>query len=162
MIYPRKLSMQLTPLLDLLLIIIFAQFIDFREKEAMVTIPSVELSMELEEALVTLREVEQRLQQAEQIGKQADMRIAKSEADAERHQRLLVNSKQDLDRTLAQQRVLGELVVELFNVPATEIAQLLDPVNHPSGLSQSDLDQLKDKFRDMALERSGAMIECWP
>ncbi len=159
----RKLSMQLTPLLDLLLIVIFAQFMDFRERQAeAVGSTSVSINQNDQSTVTarqTVQQLQERLQVAEQYADTSAMRIAKAEADSERYQRLLQHSKEDLDRTLAQHRVLGELVVELFNVPSEEVARILDTSFRPTGLSESELTQLKDKFREMSMQQSGKMIE---
>ncbi len=60
----------------------------------------------------------------------------------------------DLDRALAQQRVLGELTSQLFAVPPELVSQALTPAN----VDPRQQEKLQQRFRELSLEKSSRMI----
>ena len=81
----RRLTMQLTPLLDLLLIVIFAQFMDVREREATTVDEAkqaVELRFQAEAELADLQSTHERavdaLNQAAQLVASLTMRVPRT------------------------------------------------------------------------------------
>ena len=156
----RRLTLQLTPLLDLLLIVIFAQFLEVREQQVAEGLSAAAAIEEKDAALARLFEVEDRLEALRQDLTESDLRAARSVADADRRARELNVAHQELDRALAQHRVLGELVVELFQIPAEDVARILNPRNRSSSTqTPEDLEQLKRRFEQLAMRQSGRMIE---
>lgn len=127
---PRKMSLQLTPLLDLLLIVIFAQYLEVQETQVVI-----------EENAATA--VEQR-----------DVAIAKLE-----QQKLEVQHIQnDLEATLEQDQVVAKLLQELFEIPEQEIDQILANRQPPGSRTTADSERLKERFRQLAVEQSGRVV----
>lgn len=150
---PRRLALNLTALLDLLLVIVFLQYIDARTREA----DSLAAASRAEQASAdAVRERDELRGEYERT--QAELTAARGqaaalEADVER-------SEGHLDRALAQHRVLGELVVELFGIPPQDVAKVLDPAQRPSGnQSPDELERLRARFREMATQDPGRMIQ---
>ncbi len=133
----RKLSFQLTPLLDLLLIVIFAQYLDVasQTKEETVKLTSSRdlLSLQLDEALRQLLELRARMAEL-----QDDVQVAQTRSV-------------DADRFRAQRDLVGELVAELFRIPEAALEQLLLQRNAAGpGPSASDLEQLRVRLRALS------------
>lgn len=114
MIRPRRLSLQLTPLFDLMLIVIFAQYLSVRTDQA-------------ETAKLSQEWLEQRLA-----------------------------AEADLQQAQARQQTLGELLVELFDIPAEEVANILQLAE---GRSEADRAQLAARFEELAEQNSQAAIQ---
>jgi hypothetical protein len=158
--HSRKLTLQLTPLLDLLLIVIFAQYMEVRENQAAIEEGSQQAIVQRDEAMRELeslaREISALHEELEEYGQRMSAAEEEQQRQTERQERI----RQDLDRALAQHRVLGELVVELFQVPPDEVRKVLDPDNFPAGnFSDEELERLREKFRELSMERAGRMIE---
>lgn len=155
----RKLSVQLTPLLDLLLIVMFAQLLDVRGHEA----DSRQVAGEAQAAQEKLTEQLASLEQAQadsldELRKLRDRNeelagnLAQRTSDAE-------TAEERLDRALAQQRVLGELVTELFQVPPNDLEELFNEGRTPPiAESPEELQRLRERFREMSEQSAGAMI----
>jgi len=157
---PKKLSMQLTPLLDLLLIVIFAQFMEVNEQQDSLQSTAETAVAEHQLMVSELAELNARyaaLQHREQI---TAIERARAQSDAQRAVNRLSQAEDDLDEALNQHRVMGELMVELFQLPESEVSRILNPNSLPGGVrSPEDLEQLKERFRKLAMQRSGKMIE---
>ena len=155
----RRLTMQLTPLLDLLLIVIFAQFMDVREREA-TTIDeaqlAVERSVQAETDLAELQSTHQRAVDALEQAASIVTRLRTEKKELSNQQQQL---QSELDRSVAQQRVLGELVTELFNLPDSVIAEVLTPegATNPAA-SAEQREFLEARFRELSLQNAGRMI----
>ncbi|WP_437202707.1 hypothetical protein [Planctomicrobium sp. SH664] len=156
----RRLTIQLAPLVDLLLIVAFCQFLEVQEKseelskQSVVAVADRDAALaRLNAALVELQSVDQRLQAASARALAAELHVA---ADKDR----LEQSQGDLERALAQQRVLGELVTQLFQIPPDDVARIFDPARAaPGSQSPAELQQLKEKFQSLGLEKPGRMVE---
>lgn len=136
---PRRLALQLTPLFDMLLIVIFAQYMEVREQQSANASRSAAAVQERDQARAELERAQTRLDEQQ-------LQLQKSETD--------------LDRTLEQQRILGELMVELFQVPQDEVTRILSPAQFPAGVqTPEDLARLRERFRQLSLQRAGQMIE---
>ena len=153
---PRKLTMQLTPLLDLLLIVIFAQFVEMREEQATTRAAMVE---ERDAAVEQLDSLQSQLDRIHDEILRAEMESARQKALANQKNELLEATRKNLDLTLAQQGVLGELVVELFDIPQEEVSRVLDPTNRIGLRTQEEMDKLKEQFRQLAMQKSGEIIK---
>ena len=110
---PRKMTFQLTPLLDLLLIVIFAQFIE------------VQQTSNKADAMLETRAAEMRqtlLAQAEELRRKMDAAHNLKMRDVQ-------NKREYYDQAfksiLDQQNRSGEMLAELFDVPENTVNELL-------------------------------------
>lgn len=162
----RRLTMQLTPLLDLLLIVIFAQFMDVREREA-TTVDKArraveeqyETQAELDELRTTHQQAVDALNRAaadiSRLKSQNELLSQRNESLSEQNQQL----QSDIERAVAQQRLLGELVSELFRLPESVIADVLTPEGADApAASPSQRQMLEARFRELSLQSAGRMI----
>ncbi len=154
MMFRRRLTLQLTPLLDLLLIVIFAQYMDVQEREAQTLGESARLSTEYSRAASELDDAQQERQQAEQQLLETRQQLVLAEAQATHLQTQTNQLQADLDRAIAQQRLLGELTSQLFEVPPELVSQAMTP----AGVNPQQQQQLQQRFRELSLERSSRMI----
>ena len=157
---PRRLTLQLTPLLDLLLIVIFAQYLDVEHAQSVRAEQADQVIEERESAQERLARLRQAYEEVQDELLDATERASQAEqAQSERLRRIEL-LEQELDRTLDQQRLLGQLVVELFQIPREALAEVLDPAAHPAGArTEADLDRLRQRFREFQQQRSGRVIE---
>jgi hypothetical protein len=157
---PRRLSLQLTPLLDLMLIVFFLQYIELREREGL-----SEVAAETATAgrAATESELRKLRQDYERTRDELVVSRAEAEALAADKARLLAASgktETDLERALARQTLLGELVVKLFHVPQPVIDRILDPGREPPVTqSPEELAQLRAQFQELASSGSGEMVK---
>ena len=155
----RRLTMQLTPLLDLLLIVIFAQFMDVQEREA-TTVDEAKQAVERRyQAEAELTDLQATHEQAIDALNQAAQIVAQLRNE---NQELVQNSEQlqsEVERSVAQQRLLGELVSQLFNVPDETIAEALTPegTDQPAA-SAAQRTFLEEQFRELSMQKAGRMI----
>jgi hypothetical protein len=155
----RRLTMQLTPLLDMLLIVIFMQFIDMREREATTfdqAHRSIEQRERAETELADLQSTYERaieaLQQATALANQLKSRNATLSDQTDQLQ-------SDVERAFAQQRLLGELVTELFDVPQSVVSDVLTPEGAAQpAASAAQQELLETRMREFSLQNSGRMI----
>ena len=129
MILPRRMTFQLTPLLDLLLIVIFAQYMEIRQSAA-----ETEFAVQTEaERRVALLEKEFARKSRELLEEFED----KQDAMHREHQRRssdLDIRREEVETALQsveqQQQVTGDLFAELFQVPeelVDEVVKLRNP-----------------------------------
>ncbi|MFG0297326.1 MAG: hypothetical protein ACF8PG_15570 [Maioricimonas sp. JB045] len=155
----KKIALQLTPLLDLLLIVIFAQYMEVRQQESSTLEAAQEAVESREEAvtrLATLEEMHElaagELARAQQNAVELSSRNAQLREDAMR-------AEQALEQVRAQQRVVGELLTELFAIPPEDVQKILDPSREPPiAQSPEERQRLRERFREMAEQDSGEMI----
>jgi hypothetical protein len=155
----RKLAVQLTPLLDLLLIVLFAQLLDVRGHEA----ESRQLAGE------AVADREQMTDELAELNEAHSRSLRELEALRERNQALEESAAESahdaeetdarLDEALARQRVLGELVAELFQIPPEDLEDLLNEGRVPPiAESPEELARMRERFREMSEQRSGEVI----
>ncbi len=155
----RKVTVHLTPLLDLTLIVFFAQYLETRQQQAeaagAVTAAQEDLDYTEAEAYL-LRNQNLELQAELQRAQAANDRLA--QASNEREQRA-AQAEAGLEQALAQQRVIGELIQELFQIAPEDIEAVLDPTRDPPiARSPQELERLRQRFREMAEQNPGEMI----
>ncbi len=156
----RKLTMQLTPLLDLLLIVIFAQFMEVREAENLLSTEAAQAveqlrmaEMQTEQLQRALAETQQRLSSASQAALLAQQQNA-------RQAREYALAKAQLDRSTQRQRILGTLMAELFHIPKSAIDDILDPARVPVlSESSAEFQKLRQQFADMAEARPYEVVK---
>jgi hypothetical protein len=156
----RKLTLQLTPLLDLMLIVFFLQYLQLRENEVkrasaaeVVKVDAARLAEELEVA----RRV------AADATKSADA-LKRQLADERRRvvglENVAAAERTRTDQLLSREEELGRLIVELFNVPQEDVEKVL---NNPGagGVARSpqEVAALRKQFEEMAAAKSGRMIK---
>lgn len=133
MIDRRRLTLQLTPLLDLLLIVMFAQYMELR----------IVAKQESEQVTAERLEITEENQQLRQQARESQAEQRRFEQDQ------------------LQERVqLGRLVRELFQIPESLITKLVQPRSQgEGGLSPSDISDLKSKFQQLANSRGDQVID---
>lgn len=152
---PRKLSFQLTPLLDLLLIVIFAQYLEMQETTER---QEAELRQEAQSRVAAARqEYRQALGRLSAAREQLDaLQQRKSELQQQWEKRETV-LEESLRRAIRQQKRVGDLVAELFDVPEGLIEQALDPRNN-ARRSEQEREELRQAFEELARQRGRAVI----
>jgi hypothetical protein len=154
----RRLHFQLTPLLDLLLIVIFAQYLE-------VTLQAERQSAESERAVADKQqEFEQRYAELQRELKQQRDRLdaerKKIEASEHAEKAKLEQYSQRLDDVVAQQRQAAALVSELFHVPPELIDEALKPLPADAPpRTEQDVERLRQQFRELAALRGPEVIE---
>ncbi len=154
---PRKLTFQLTPLLDLLLIVIFAQYMEMRETSAAT------------EAVAKAKVSHQQDALQQQVEKQsADIRKLKIQlADAGRADDAVGQLKQQnkeladaLQQERENQKRVGDTVAEVFQLPKPLIDRVFDPRN-PAAKDRSpeELEKLRQAFREIAEKRGREVLK---
>jgi hypothetical protein len=130
----RRLTLQLTPLLDLLLIVMFAQYMQLRIAAT-------------QEADRFASEREATTRENEELRQQVDL----WESEQRR-----ANQQQQRERTQ-----LGQLVRELFHIPETTINRIIQPrsKDESAGLSPSEIASLKAQFQEMSNSRGDQVVD---
>jgi len=157
---PRRLSLQLTPLLDMLLIIVFAQYLDMREKEHFNTGKTQAAIVDLADARERLKALlaAEELLRSQVETEQARRKTAEEAARTGRQK--LQQSETSLERALQHQEVLAALMTEIFEIPPGEVQRLLASARVPA-LEQSpqEMARVKEEFQKLSQQRRGRMIE---
>lgn len=130
----RRLTLQLTPLLDLMLIVLFAQYMEIQ--------------------IVAKNEAD-RLASERQSAADENQELRKQVEEWESQQRTL-DRKEQQDR-----EKLGLLVRELFRVPESVLARIIQPrsKNEAGGLSPSDMADLKSRFQQLASSTGEQIVD---
>lgn len=154
----RRFHLQLTPLLDLLLIVIFAQYLDVQQQARRQSV-EVEQQAEARERELTRRyaTLEANLTNERQVLARERESLTSREQEAARR---VEQISQQLEDVLEQQRRAADVVAELFNVPQELIEETLKP--QPAGApprTPAELERLRQEFRDLAALRGPEVIE---
>lgn len=134
----RRLSFQLVSLFDLLIIIVFAQYLGLRDQ--------------------TRAEVAELTQQAERdaggadLRKELDRRTLEMEALKAESSRQQLELSEDLKRTRGDLARLGALTAELFNLPAEPLEQVL------RAHSPAEAEKVRKALRELAASRSAEAV----
>ena len=147
----RRLTFQLTPLLDLLLIVIFAQYMEVRET-------SLRAETQVErQATAEIAAVRRQHADDERRLDEARTRVAELEERLGQRQAELASEVQDL---LERQEQIGDLVAEMFRVPDAVIESTLKSLaatDQPR--SPEELEQLRTQFRELAARRGHEAVK---
>lgn len=155
----RRLSLQLTPLLDLLLIVIFAQYLEVRDRQAAVARQTDAAVVERDRAVAQVADLESRLSASDQSRRLAESQLAMSNTALSMQKEQIDELNYQLDRTLNQERVLGEIVVSLFNLPQEEVRRILQQIVPAGTIAGSvDADKLRQEIQRMSSQKAGEMI----
>jgi biopolymer transport protein ExbD len=156
---PRRIALQLTPLVDILLVILFLQYVDSRQQQEATLAAATDAHKERDRAAAQLVLTESREQETRNELASARDFISRLNAESRAREERAVEAESALERADAQQRVLGELLVELFQLPADQVAAVLDPARDPPlAASPADVERLRKRFREFAESSPGAMI----
>lgn len=128
---PTRMTLQLTPLLDLLLIVIFAQYLDVRESQVVIETRAAALQQELNES-------------------QQQLKLATG---------ALQDVRQELRLMDDQQQVLGVVLQELFQIPQDELRRLLQRKLPPGVRSAQELERLQEQVRELSQEQPVKLVE---
>ncbi len=142
----RRITFQLIPLLDLLLIVMFAQYLEVRtvtrQETGRLEAAQHVLTDELDDALHQLVALQQQV----------------SELDELKEERRSLS--QDVKRVQAQRDLIGEMVVELFRVPEAAVnAVLREKSTLGPGPTAAEIKQLKQQMQKLAKDRGEEVIE---
>ena len=146
MIVRRKLSLQLTPLLDLLLIVIFAQYLEVRTASTKaVEDISLKADQQTADALEEKRRAEEKL-----AALLNDRQSLQSQLQAQ-----LADLTEEMQKALNQRRDLAELVAKLFQIPQ----EVLDKVLASEERSPEEQKQLREMVNALADEHKNDVIK---
>lgn len=146
MIPVRKLSFQLTPLLDLLLIVFFAQYLEVRtvvrEESGRLEAAQQSLTVELDDALAQLLALQDKLADLDEL------KLERTELS------------QEVQRAQTQRDLIGEMVVELFHLPESAVEAVVrqKSVVGP-GPTATEIRQLKQQLQNLSKERGEEVVE---
>jgi hypothetical protein len=155
----RKLTMQLTPLLDLLLIVIFAQYMEMRDSAGAATESVESLQQDLAAARSEVSSLQVELTQASRLLDQSTQTVSNAQTLLERQRAERAAQELRLEQSVRRQQLLGRLMVDLFQIPPDDVAAILDPERNPSIADSSPkFAQLRQKFQQMAAAEPQEMI----
>jgi hypothetical protein len=130
----RRLTLQLTPLLDLLLIVLFAQYIEVK--------------------IVARQEIDRVASERNTVADENDS-LREQVDQWETQQR-------DFDRKQQREREqLGQIVREMFRIPESVIAKIVQPrsKNEAAGFSATEIADLKARFQQLASSRGDQVVD---
>ncbi|MCH8830052.1 MAG: hypothetical protein IID45_10800 [Planctomycetes bacterium] len=164
---PRKLTMQLTPLLDLLLIVIFAQFMEMRDDSAKAESESTKAQQQTEKKQAArTKKLQTTERDLDKLKKQRDRDRAQAQADrnslAALRNRLDRQQSADLAkiRLLESHRdLLSRNLAQLFNLPEPALRKMLAPLAAKGApRTKSDIKKMQMKIRQLAGSRTHQIV----
>lgn len=174
MISRRRLTFQLTPLLDLLLIVIFAQFMDTQETTARIEQRAERQIEQAESKAKKLSELNDAAQQKSIALAEQNAQVERKAAQTEKlavemeqrmrtMQQLSEKKNQELSEQLKvaqeQRNRVGELVQELFQLPDSLVDPLLKSrVDPDSEQTKAKIEQIQKQLQDLAGARAEDVI----
>ena len=134
----RRLTLQLTPLLDMLLTVIFLQYLAVRESERETMEAASEARAESKELAFEASRLRSQLSTLEQSNRESEQRL-----------------QQAADR----QQQMGKMLAAMFQLSDAELKSVLDTVRTtPVGDTPQELQALRDKVREMGSATPGQMV----
>jgi hypothetical protein len=153
----RRLTFQLTPLLDLLLIVIFAQYMEMRQSAS-----RVESEVQREANRMVASAVADREAMADQLAAVRNdyaERMRRAEQDREQFKSeleiRLSDATEELQQALTQRKEVADLLAALFQIPKETIEQVLSQEDR----SPEEKEQLRALYRQLATERTNEAIK---
>ncbi len=166
MISRRRLTFQLTPLLDLLLIVIFAQFMDTQETTARIEQRAEQQVQQADQKLEQLsalsESAQQKIKDLSALNLQSRREAAKAEETAiemEKRTRALQQLSEKKNQELTEQLkgareqrdLVAELVQQLFQLPDQLIDPLLKSKAEPeSEKTKAEIERIKQQLQELA------------
>ena len=156
----QRLSLHLTPLLDLLLIVIFAQFIEVEDRQQGVERAASATTVQRDR--LNLQVAQLQLTQQVLAG-QVDAERLRNQTMAgqlEQSESELAHRELQLQHLAEQQVLLGQLMEELYDVPGEEIEQAIHGTNNLDvpRRSPEQVEELRVRFRELARQSPQEMI----
>lgn len=156
---PRRIALQITPLVDMLLVILFLQYLDSRQQQEATLAAASTANKERDRAAARLVLTESREQEISAKLDGAREFISRLQSESRAREARAIDAETALEQAEAQQSVLGELLVELFQLPPDQVAEVLDPSRDPPlAASPAEVERLRNEFRRFAESSPGAMI----
>jgi hypothetical protein len=156
---PRRIAFQITPLVDTLLIVLFLQYLDARQQQAGTQAEAAAALRDRNRATAQLALAESRERELRAELDRVQGGLARLAAESHEREGRAARAEAELERATANQRVLGELMVELFQLPPEDVAAILDPGRDPPlAASPAEVARLRAKFQQFAENSPGAMI----
>jgi hypothetical protein len=135
---PRRLTFQLVSLFDLLIIIVFAQYLGLRDKTHA-------------EVQALAREAEERTGD-DALRRELDQKSLDLEALKAESARTQVESAEELKRSREEMARLGGLVAELFDLPADSLEKML------RAHSPAEAERIRKALRELSANRSAQAV----
>jgi hypothetical protein len=162
---PRRIALQLTPLLDLMLIVIFAQYLEMRETEGrrasafaarQADLGSDVTALQARHAADLAKIEAERSAQAARLATTDERRAA-----LERDLRTVEEERSELaarlERALARQEQIGNVLRDAFRLPPEVVARVLSPENGKTR-SDEDIARLQGAVRELAEKRGRDVV----
>ena len=150
----RKLTFQLTPLLDLLLIVLFAQYMEASRSHQE---QAVQNEYRLQEELSTERKLlKTGLKKLSEDQKKLivdDQKLAEARQKLEQQE---IDLHKKIKDVLTQQTRAGDTAAELFQLSDEIVEQALKPLK--KNRSAEEIEQIRKAFRELAKKRGTAVI----
>ncbi|HWL08224.1 MAG TPA: hypothetical protein VNQ76_07465 [Planctomicrobium sp.] len=160
MISRRRLTLQLTPLLDMLLIVVFLQYFQLRDREQSLAGDQQAIVTEREETQSQISDLVQRIDSLREQLSVTESQATQVRDIAIQDRQRLVQSQSSLSLVLEQQKIIGQLVHELFQIPAEEVNQLLNSARGPGDArTPAERERVMQRFRQLASQSPGRMLE---
>lgn len=165
---PRKLTFQLTPLLDLLLIVIFAQYMEVQNATQQSEVDSSNRITAAERQLQAAADSLEALRAGHLLDQEALKRSEQQNDDlGQQNNKLqreygkeLTELKEELRLAMQQRDLVGELVVELFQIPDETVEQALKPRTSTETVrTREEIEKLRETFRAMAKKHDREMVK---
>lgn len=151
---PRRLTFQLTPLLDLLLIVIFAQYMEVQQKAESAQAALTDQKQQLDEHFQT------RLTRLEA---EFDSKRQALETDLQSERNLLETRRQryseHYESLLKQHQQAGAALAEAFNLPGTVVEQILKLSNENGPDRTAALEQAAQQLKQTLESRGNEMLD---
>lgn len=171
MISRRRLTFQLTPLLDLLLIVIFAQFMDTQETTARIEQRAETKITQAEEQLTQLKlaEVERekhffteraKAREAIEKNRQANAKTQESlRLLQQQSEKTQMEQSEQIERLRDQRDRVGELVQQLFQLPEDTLDPLLKSKGTPdSPETREQRERVRKQLKELAEARGEDVV----
>ena len=151
----RRLTFQLTPLLDLLLIVLFAQFMDVRDttenQEQMSSAQVESLESDRDSTATQLAKLRAEFKQLSKDLVAKDEQLADAEAESQKRLTELFAVQQRLNQTASERQAIASLYSKLFDLPDEIVKQLLSQDDHR--LTPEEIKKLQDQFKELAAKQ---------
>lgn len=162
---PRRIALQLTPLLDLLLIVLFAQYLELREGEdrrstafaaRQADLGSEVSALQARHAADLEKFAAERSVEAARLATSDERRTA-----LERELRSVDEERSELaarlERALARQEQIGNVLRDAFRIPPEVVARVLSPENGTTRSSE-EIARLQAAVRELAEKRGRDVV----
>lgn len=174
MISRRRLTFQLTPLLDLLLIVIFAQFMDTQETTARIEQRAEAMTTQAEQQVAQLEQLKaveqerakqlfaektkalQAIEKAREANAATEERMRSLQQQSEKAQ---MEQSEQIERLRDQRDRVGELVQQLFQLPENTLDPLLKSRGTPdSPETREQRERIRQQLKDLAEARGEDVV----